>query len=439
MAEGKDIHTGHGAPSAPGGSPDAGGMADGRGEPGGAGGFSDMAGARLAPAGEAMVRVPGWRGTVAHGGAEARSLRGRGARSNRGGRFEAHARQAEDDGWGGLERLAGERLKTTISEEVARTIITRNDSPDICFSRSVNPYRGCEHGCIYCYARPTHAFLGLSPGLDFESRISAKVNAARLFARELRHPAWRPGPVVIGPNTDAYQPAERQYRLTRQLLEVAEEFGQPVVVISKSPLVTRDKDILRRLARRGLVRVAISITTLDRELARMMEPRAGAPERRLETIGELAEEGIPVVVMAAPVIPALTDHELEKILAAARTAGARAAGYTMLRLPREISGLFREWLVDLLPGRASHILSLVRSMQGGRDYDGRFGRRMKGAGPYAWAIGRRFELAARRLGLLRRGQMLSVRQFRPPRPRAEQPELPGLFGEGDEGGGGDVR
>ncbi len=379
----------------------------------------------VSPPGCQALQHPATRGAVA--ASNAKALRGRGARSARSGRHEANLREVADDGWGILEQLALERLRTEVREETARTIISRNDSPDICFERSANPYRGCEHGCIYCYARPSHAHLGLSPGLDFESRLTAKVNAPELFAKELRHPAWRPAPVVIGPNTDAYQPVERRYRLTRRLLEVAEEFGQPVGLVTKSALVMRDIDILSRLAKRKLVKVAISITTLDAGLARMMEPRASTPAKRLDAIGALSRAGIPVSVMVAPVIPALTDHELETILSRAKLAGAVEAGYVMLRLPREISGLFREWLVDLMPDRAAHVLSLVRSMHGGSDYDSRYGHRMRGAGPYAWAVGRRFELAARRLGLAERRLNLSTRHFRIPPRAGDQLALPGLF------------
>ncbi len=396
--------------------------------------LAEMAAADLTPQASAPVFVPATRGALAS--ERARALRGRGARSARAGRFERLQREAADDGWGALQRLAAEPLKTSVREETARTIIARNESPDICFERSVNPYRGCEHGCIYCYARPGHANLGLSPGLDFESRLSAKVNAARLFARELAHPAWRPAPVVIGPYTDAYQPIERRYRLTRRLLEVADEFGQPVGLVTKSTLILRDLDILARLARRNLVKVAISITTLDASLARLMEPRAATPPKRLQTIGRLADAAIPVAVLVSPVIPAVTDHEIETILSRAAGAGAREAGYAMLRLPGEVSGLFREWLVDTMPQRASHVLSLVRAMSGGREYDGRFGRRMTGAGPYAWAIGRRFELACRRLGLSRRRLRLATRHFAPPRPTPVQPFLPGLFPSGGTEGQG---
>jgi len=260
-----------------------------------------MAAACISPSGRAGLRLPASRGGVVAPGVKA--LRGRGARSARSGRHEPHVREAADDGWGILERLATEPLKTEVRDEAARTIISRNDSPDICFERSVNPYRGCEHGCIYCYARPGHAHLGHSPGLDFESRLTAKVNAPELFARELRHPAWRPAPVVIGPNTDAYQPVERRYRITRRLLEVAEEFGQPVGLVTKSALVTRDIDILSRLAKRNLVKVAISITTLDAGLARMMEPRASTPAKRLDAIGALSQAGGPASQPLHPPFP----------------------------------------------------------------------------------------------------------------------------------------
>ena len=397
-------------------------------------GFGKEAGGERGPGGgfreAAAGFAPASRGDVV---AKGRALRGRGARSRRAGRFEALRREAADDGWGALQRLAAERERTTVHEEIARSIVSRNASPDVCFDQSVNPYRGCEHGCIYCYARPGHANLGLSPGLDFESRLSAKVNAPELLERAMRRPSWRPDPLALAPWTDAWQPIERRYRITRRLLEVAEAFGQPLGLITKSALIMRDVDILSRMARRGLVKVAISITTLDATLARMMEPRAATPARRLEAIGALADAGVPVAVLVSPVVPGLTDHELEAILARARAAGAREAGYGMLRLPGEVSPLFREWLRDLMPNRARRVISLVRAISGGRDYDHRFHRRMKGAGPLAWAIGRRFELAARRLGLLRAPLRLSRTAFRPPRPEPEQPLLPGI---GEEEGRG---
>ena len=357
-----------------------------------------------------------------------RALRGRGARSNRSGRHERLQRTLADDGWGTLASLAEERLPTTVTCERARSIVTRNDSPDVGFDFSVNPYRGCEHGCIYCYARPGHANLGFSPGLDFETKLIAKENAPELFEKALRKPGWRGEPVAIGTYTDCYQPIEKRFRLTRRILEIAERYGQPVMLITKSQLVRRDIDILRRLAARRLVRVAISVTTLDRRLARRLEPRAATPERRLETMALLAEAGVPVSVMVAPVIPALNDHEMEAILLRAREAGAEAASMVMLRLPLEIAELFREWLEAHYPDRAKRVLALVREMHGGRLYDSRFGQRMQGAGPYAWTLWRRFELACRRLGLGERLTPLDTSAFRPPEQRTEagQLRLPGL-------------
>ena len=356
------------------------------------------------------------------------ALRGRGARSNRSGRHERLQRIPADDGWRALDELAGRPIDTEISIERARSIITKNDSPDVGFDFSVNPYRGCEHGCIYCYARPGHANLGYSPGLDFESRIIVKENAPELFEKALRKPSWRGDPVAIGTYTDCYQPVEKRFRLTRRILEIAERYRQAVVLITKSQLVLRDIDILRRLAERRLVRVAITITTLDRRLARLMEPRAATPSRRLAVLGELAEAGIPVSVMVAPVIPALNDHEIEAILLRAREAGAEAAGMVMLRLPLEIAGLFREWLEEHFPDRAARVLSLVRSMHGGSLYDARFGRRMRGTGPHAWLTWRRFELACRRLGLGRNVTPLDTGAFRRAREKEghEQPFLPGI-------------
>ena len=356
------------------------------------------------------------------------ALRGRGARSNRSGRHETHKRMPLDDGWSGLDELAMERLPTQTTLERARSIITRNDSPDVGFDYSVNPYRGCEHGCIYCYARPGHANLGHSPGLDFETKIIVKENAPELFEKALCKASWRGEPVAIGTYTDCYQPVEKRFRLTRRILEIAERHRQAVVLITKSRLVLRDIDILRRLAKRRLVRVAVTVTTLDRRLARLMEPRAATPARRLEVMGALAEAGIPVSVMVAPVIPALNDHEIESILLRAREAGAEAAGMVMLRLPLEIAELFREWLEEHFPDRAKRVLSLVREMHGGRLYDPRFGKRMRGAGPHAWLIWRRFELACRRLGLGRKTTPLDTNAFlrERERERCGQLSLPGI-------------
>ena len=283
--------------------------------------------------------------------------------------------------------------------EKPRTIITRNESPDISFDRSINPYRGCEHGCVYCFARPTHAYMGLSPGLDFESKLFAKPDAARLLEKELAKEGYQPRTIAIGTNTDPYQPIEKQYRIMREVLEVLEAHGHPVGIVTKSALVVRDIDILSRMAERGLAKVALSVTTLDRHLARNMEPRAATPTKRLEAIRQLTEAGIPTSVMVAPIIPGLTDQEIERILDSARNAGAREAGYVLLRLPLEVAPIFKDWLLRHYPDRYRHVMSLVRSMRDGKDYDSEWGKRMKGSGPYAWQIGRRFEIAARKLGL----------------------------------------
>ena len=328
---------------------------------------------------------------------EAERRRGRGARSNHTGRFEGERREAFDDGWEGLGDL--DAFKTTVFDDPARTIITRNDSPDISFDRSINPYRGCEHGCIYCFARPTHCFLGHSAGLDFETKLYARTNAAQLLERELANPRYEPACMAIGTNTDPYQPIERERRIMRSILEVLERTSHPVGIVTKSALISRDIDILSRMAERGLARAALSITTLDAKIARAMEPRAPTPKRRLDAVRQLAEAGIPTTVMVAPIIPGLTDAEIERILDAAKEAGARSAGYVMLRLPLEISVLFREWLESAFPGHAARVMHLVQSMHGGRDYTSEFGLRQRGAGPYAEQIGVRFRLAVKRLGL----------------------------------------
>jgi DNA repair photolyase len=344
----------------------------------------------------------------------AKRRRGRGAQTNPSGRFEAQKRQAWDDGWESLAELP--TIKTDVQDEKAKRIITRNTSPDISFDRSINPYRGCEHGCVYCYARPSHAFMGLSPGLDFETRLFAKPGAAALLERELAAPGYEPATIALGTNTDPYQPIERQRLITRSILEVLERTSHPVGIVTKSALVTRDIDILGAMAERGLAKVAISLTSLDAKLARSMEPRAAAPHRRLETMEALAKAGIPVTVMTAPVIPALNDMELERLLDAARASGASEAGYVLLRLPLEVAPLFKEWLAAHYPDRAEHVLSLMRSMRGGKDYDAAWGRRMRGSGPYAWQIGRRFELATRRLGLNADRVRLRTDLFKPPVP-----------------------
>lgn len=326
--------------------------------------------------------------------------RGRAAGINPAGRFETLERVAVDDGWQMLEDMPP--FKTEVQVEKPRTVITRNDSPDIPFDRSINPYRGCEHGCIYCFARPTHSYMGLSAGLDFEAKLFAKPDAPRLLERELSKPGYKVKPIAIGTNTDPYQPIEREWRIMRQVLEVLDKANHPVVIVTKSALILRDIDILKSMAERGLIKVGISVTTLDRKLARTMEPRASTPAKRLEAIKTLSEAGIPVAVMMAPVIPALNDHEIERILDSGKAAGASEASYVLLRLPLEVSPLFRDWLLQNYPDRYRHVMSLVRSMRDGKDYDAEFGKRMKGAGPYAWQISRRFEMATKRLGLMRR-------------------------------------
>ncbi|WP_377276205.1 PA0069 family radical SAM protein [Rhizobium sp. R86522] len=326
--------------------------------------------------------------------------RGRAAGINPAGRFENQEHVAFDDGWHTLEDMPP--FRTEVQVEKPRTVITRNDSPDIPFDRSINPYRGCEHGCIYCFARPTHSYMGLSAGLDFEAKLFAKPDAPRLLERELSKPGYKVKPIAIGTNTDPYQPIEREWRIMRQILEVLDKANHPVVIVTKSALILRDIDILTSMAERGLVKVGISVTTLDRKLARTMEPRASTPAKRLEAIKTLSEAGIPVAVMMAPVIPALNDHEIERILDSGRAAGATEASYVLLRLPLEVSPLFRDWLLQNYPDRYRHVMSLVRSMRDGKDYDAEFGKRMKGAGPYAWQISRRFEMATKRLGLMRR-------------------------------------
>ncbi len=323
--------------------------------------------------------------------------RGRGAGLNPTGRFEPMSRHVFDDGWESIEELPP--FKTEVQVEKPRTIITRNESPDISFDRSINPYRGCEHGCVYCFARPTHSFMGLSPGLDFESKLFAKPDAARLLEKELARDGYKPRTIAIGTNTDPYQPIERQYRIMREVLEVLEAFAHPVGIVTKSALVVRDIDILSRLAERGLVKVALSVTTLDRKLARTMEPRASTPTKRLEAIKALSAAGVPASVMVGPVIPGLNDSEIERILDSGRAAGALEAGYVLLRLPLEVAPIFKDWLLRHYPDRYRHVMSLIRSMRDGKDYDSEWGKRMRGSGPYAWQIGRRFEIAAKKLGL----------------------------------------
>jgi len=346
--------------------------------------------------------------------------KGRGAVTNETGRFESEKRVAVDDGWGSAEEPPP-RLQTRLAVDATRTIIARNDSPDIGFDRSINPYRGCEHGCIYCYARPSHAYLGLSPGLDFETRIFYKPQAAALLAGELRKKGYQCRPIALGSNTDPYQPAERCLGITRSILEVLRDFRHPVTIVTKGALIQRDIDILSAMAREKLAVVTVSVTTLDRDLARVMEPRASTPERRLETIAALAAAGVPVGVLAAPMIPALNDREMEAILQRAQAAGARLAGYTLLRLPLELKGLFREWLEEHAPNKAAHVLSLVAQCHGGRLYDSAWSKRMTGRGPYAEMLAARFDRACRRLGFEpRSSDMLDTTRFRPPPQTGDQ-------------------
>jgi DNA repair photolyase len=347
--------------------------------------------------------------------------RGRGTVSNASGRYEPLARVAFDDGWQGLEDLPP--FKTTVTADTTRKIITRNDSPDISFDRSINPYRGCEHGCVYCFARPTHAYLGLSPGLDFESKLFMKPNAPELLERELSAPNYVPKVIAIGTNTDPYQPIERRYKIMRRILEVLDSAGHPVGIVTKSALVLRDLDILARMAKRDLVKVALSVTTLDAKLARTMEPRAATPQRRLDALRQLVKAGVPATVMVAPVIPALNDDEIERILEAVAAAGVRHAGYVLLRLPLEVRDLFREWLMTNFPDRYRHVFKLIRDMRGGKDYDSTFGQRQTGTGPIAWMIGRRFEVACEKLGFNAAKHKITTDHFRPPRPGAKQLDL----------------
>ena len=322
----------------------------------------------------------------------------RGARSHLQGRFESEAREPFDDGWTPEERET-EPLKTSVTIEVARSIISHNDSPDVGFSQSINPYRGCEHGCIYCYARPSHSYLELSPGLDFETRLFAKTNAAELLREALARPGYRPSPIALGANTDCYQPIERKHRITRAILEVLSECSHPVTMVTKSALVERDLDLLGPMAEKNLVKVFVSIGTLDRELARKLEPRAASPQRRLDVLKSLSKHKVPCGVMVAALIPALNDKTLEHVLEAAAAAGAEEAAYVIMRLPNELKTLFKEWLAAHYPQRADHVISIVHQMRGGRDNDPNFGTRMTGTGNYAGLIEKRFDIACRRFGL----------------------------------------
>ncbi|MFA9461144.1 PA0069 family radical SAM protein [Thiohalorhabdus methylotrophus] len=341
--------------------------------------------------------------------------KGRGATSNPEGRFESVTHEPVDDGWGDKDP-APPSLRTEVAVDAARSAITWNDSPDLPFDRSVNPYRGCEHGCVYCYARPTHAYWDLSPGLDFESRLLVKPEAARLLEEELAAPDYRCAPMALGTNTDPYQPIEKKYGITRALLETLERTSHPVSVVTKSTLVERDLDVLAPMAARNLATVTVSLTTFNRELSRRMEPRAAAPNRRLRIIKNLTSAGIPVGVLVAPVIPVLTDGELERILEACAEAGAGSAGYVLLRLPHEVEGLFREWLATHYPQKADHVMSRLEEARGGAANDPEFGSRMTGTGAYAELIGRRFNLACQRLRLSGHDNALETGLFTPPPP-----------------------
>jgi DNA repair photolyase len=353
----------------------------------------------------------------------AQKIKGRGAASNPEGRFETRTQISIDDGWEHEVDEPG-RPQTTVTEERARSIISRNDSPDIPFEQSINPYRGCEHGCIYCYARPSHGYLNLSAGLDFETKLFAKTNAAELLRTELAKPGYRVSPINLGANTDPYQPIERRYRITRQVIEILAEHQHPLTIVTKSALIERDLDLLAPLARQNLVYAFVSVTSLDNRLSSKLEPRASAPHRRIEALRALNDAGVPCGVLVAPIIPMLTDRWMEQILERAHTAGARMAGYTVLRLPYELKDLVREWLELHFPERAEHVLSLVRQMRGGRDNDPRFGTRMRGEGEFAELIRQRFALATRRLGLARnRDLALDCTRFRLPRAASPQGEL----------------
>jgi len=351
-----------------------------------------------------------------------RARKGHGVLTNPPPRFDLHQLSAVDDGW--YQEDVPESIPTTLEADRARGVITTNDSPDVPFEQSINPYRGCQTSCVYCFARPTHAYLGLSPGLDFETRLFYKADAAQTLEAELSRPGYVCKPIMLGVNTDAYQPVERRLRVTRSILEVLERTRHPVALITKHALILRDLDLLTSLARDGLASVALSVTTLDDELKRRLEPRAASPAARLRTLATLSAAGIPCGVLIAPVIPALTDHEMESILAACAAAVAGWAGYVLLRLPYEIKDLFRQWLAQYYPERAAHVMSLIREMRGGRDNDPRFGSRMRGTGPYALLLRNRFKLACQRLGLdcAARGT-LDTGRFRPPGPAGAQLRL----------------
>ena len=351
-------------------------------------------------------------------------IKGRGSHSNREGRFEPQRTEREDDGWFHDEPPLA-RPRTVVHEERARSILSSNDSPDIPFTHSINPYRGCEHGCIYCYARPSHAYLNHSAGLDFETQLYAKTNAVELLRAELGKRSYRPTVINFGANTDPYQPIERERRITRGLIEVLAEARHPFTLITKNALVERDIDLLAPMASEALVQVFISVTSLDNRLSSRLEPRASAPHRRIQALRTLREAGIPVGVFVAPVIPMLTDKDLEQILELAHAAGASTASYTLVRLPHEVAPLFREWLALHVPARAGHVMSLIQQMRGGKDYNAEFKTRMRGEGVFAELIRTRFRVACKRLGIHRRNEDVVLRTdlFRPPRKDSPQQEL----------------
>jgi DNA repair photolyase len=348
------------------------------------------------------------------------SFKGRGVASNVPGRFDSLRLEQTDDGWYQDEIV--ESLTETVLPDRARSVITSNDSPDVGFEVSINPYRGCSHGCVYCFARPSHAYLGLSPGLDFETKLFYKADAVKILEAELAKPKYVCKPIALGINTDGYQPVEKRLEVTRGILAVLTRCRHPVTIVTKSALIIRDLDLLAELARHRLVSVMLSITSLTSEIKRTLEPRTASPQARLRVIQQLAEAGIPVGVLVAPVIPAITDHEMEEILSAARAAGATRAGYVLLRLPHEVKILFREWLADHYPDRAKHVMSLINQARGGKDYDSQFGTRMSGTGAYAELLGTRFELAKRKLGFAgsRERYELDTSLFRPPTPDSPQ-------------------
>ena len=348
------------------------------------------------------------------------TFKGRGVASNVPGRFDSLTLEQTDDGWYQDEIV--ENLTETVLPDRARSVITSNDSPDVGFDVSINPYRGCSHGCVYCFARPSHAYLGLSPGLDFETKLFYKADAVNLLEAELAKPKYVCKPIALGINTDGYQPLEKRLEVTRGILAVLARCRHPVTIVTKSALIIRDLDLLSDLAKHRLVSVMLSITSLTNEIKRTLEPRTASPQARLRVIQQLSEAGIPVGVLVAPVIPAITDHELEDILSAAKAAGATRAGYVLLRLPHEVKILFREWLTEHYPDRAKHVMSLINQARGGKDYDSQFGTRMSGTGAYAELLGTRFELAKRRLGFAasRERYELDTSLFRPPTPDSPQ-------------------